>query len=176
VYRWKGHADTCAIASTADDNILWLRIGVQQFKLRTSKCIHAFPSEAEYPNSFPIVSIVQMHEDFYEPSGTIGLERLEKYWALRKQSSRSAEQAAILLAMTQAQARVLDLNRFKPKSRDDPRLQTLQVRERVDIRCCLLISETGSPSFSWSIDTMFRLSDVSAVASTLMQSILLHVR
>lgn len=102
---------------------------MQQFKLRTSRCIHAFPSEDEYPNSFPIASIVQLNEDFYEPSGTIGLERLEKYWALRKQSSRSVEQAAILLAMAQAQARVLDLNRFNRKLHHDPKLQTLKVRD-----------------------------------------------
>lgn len=69
-----------------------------------------------------------MNEDFYEPAGTIGLERLEKYWSLRKQSSRSVEQAAILLAMAQAQARVLDLDRFKADQQDDSRLQTLQVR------------------------------------------------
>ena len=83
-----------------------------------------------------------MSEDFYEPPGTIGLERLEKYWALRSQSARSVEQAAILLAMTQAQARVLDLNRFDPDLHDDPRLQTLQVRDIV--RFCLL------PADSWA--------------------------
>lgn len=73
------------------------------------------------------------NEDFYEPSGTIGLERLEKYWSLRKQSSRSAEQAATLLAMTQAQARVLDLSRFDSKQRNDSRLQTLQVNDMSNI-------------------------------------------
>jgi len=132
------YADNDINSSTADDDILWLRIGVQQFKLRTSKTIHAFPSEREYPHSFPIASVVQLNDDFYEPSGTIGLERLEKYWALRKGSSRNVEQAAILLAMAQAQARVLDLSRFDSKLQDDPKLQTLQVRNDVDIHCCSL--------------------------------------
>lgn len=120
---------------------------MQQFKLRTSKCIHAFPSEAEYPYSFPIASIVQMNEDFYEPSGTIGLESLEKYWALRKQSSRSVEQAAILLAMAQAQARVLDVDRFDPKLHRDSRLQTLQVKKKFNVRCYILTTKLGSLSF-----------------------------
>jgi hypothetical protein len=107
---------------------------VQQFKLRTSKCIHAFPS-GDYTESFPIAAIMPANEDFYEPPGTVGLERLEKYWSLRKQSSRPAEQAAILLAMTQAQARVLDLGRFDSKQHDDSRLQTLQVRDMFHIVC-----------------------------------------
>jgi hypothetical protein len=105
---------------------------VQQFKLRTSKCIHAFPS-GDYTESFPIAAIMPANEDFYEPPGTIGLERLEKYWSLRKQSSRSAEQAATLLAMTQAQARVLDLGRFESTQHKDSRLQTLQVHDTSNI-------------------------------------------
>jgi hypothetical protein len=143
-------ADNSTFTSTAEDDILWLRIGVQQFKLRTSKCVHAFPSEAEYSeykHSFPIAAIVQMHEDFYEPPQTTGLERLEKYWSLRNQSSRSVEQAAILLAMAQAQARVLDLNRFKRGVHHDRRLQMLQVRDNATIRCLLLTKQNSSLSF-----------------------------
>jgi hypothetical protein len=99
---------------------------VQPFKLRTSKCIHAFPAEGEYPDSFPIAAVMPMNEDLYEPPGTVALETQEKYWALRKQTSRSAEHTAVLLAMIQAQARVLDLSRFPRRMRDDPKLQTLQ--------------------------------------------------
>jgi hypothetical protein len=104
---------------------------VQQFKLRTSKCIHAFPSEDEYPNSFPIAAIMRRNEDLYEPPGTIGLERLEKYWFQRKKASRKLEHSAVLLAMAQAQARVLDLNRFDPSLQSDPKLQNLQVRDNL---------------------------------------------
>ena len=103
-----------------------LRIGVQQFKLHTSKCVHAFPSEHEYPNRFPIAAIMRMNEDYYEPPETIGLDRLEKYWSLRKKSSRSLESTAILLAMCQAQARILDLKRFDVALHRDPKLQMLQ--------------------------------------------------
>ena len=128
---------------------------MQQFKLRTSKCIHAYP-EGEYQHTFPIAAIVEMKEDFYEPSGKIGLGRLEKYWALRKESSRSAEQSAILLAMAQAQARILDLSRFGPKLHRDSRLQTLQVgRQRLILSLLANLSNDSLLSL-WLIDIMFK--------------------
>lgn len=80
-------------------------------------------------------------EDFYEPPGTIGLAPLEKYWALRKESARSVEQAAVLLAMTQAQAAVLDLSISDPKLHTDPRLQTLQVMVTVCPNSLLLANQ-----------------------------------
>lgn len=97
-----------------------------------------------------------MNEDFYEPSGTIGLGRLEKYWALRKQSSRPAEQAAILLAMAQAQARMLDLSRFDPKMHRHSSLQTLQVRDGASLSYRSLTNANNSPLSLWLTDTTFR--------------------
>lgn len=70
---------------------------------------------------------MQLNEDYYEPEKEKGLPYLEEYWKRRNQSSRAAEQAAILLAMAQGQADELDPNRFPGELRGNPILQTLQV-------------------------------------------------
>jgi hypothetical protein len=120
------------INSNSEDRVLGLRIGNETFPVETSACFRGYPSEDEYPHSFPIASIVELNHDFYEPPATVGLETHEKYWALRSQSSRPMEQAAILLAMAQAQANVLPLNRFQPDLHQDHKLQTLQVSDIID--------------------------------------------
>ncbi len=101
-------------------------MGVQTFKLRTLKCIHAFPS-GDHTERFPVAAIMPT-EDLYAPSPKKTLEARLKHGQAREKSSKLAEQSAILLAMAQAQADVLYLDRFKTDQRNDSRLQTLQVR------------------------------------------------
>ena len=72
------------------------------------------------PARFPLAAILPQNIDVYTPQPEVcSYETLCDYRTLRKQLSRLREQVAVLVAMAQSQAQVLDIRRFRNK---DPRL------------------------------------------------------
>jgi hypothetical protein len=91
----------------------------------TSTSVCTFPSESEYPARFPIAAILPYTEDLYEPLlKTWDSTVLGEWRSKRRQSSKSYEQIAVLVAMAQYQAQVLDIRRFQIK---DSRLDVYEV-------------------------------------------------
>ncbi len=91
----------------------------------TTKCACAFPNENDYPARFAIAAILPQTEDVYEPSPGIWTHADLSGWRnWRKKSSKSLEQIAVLVAMAQHQAQVVDLSACQSK---DPRLDIFEV-------------------------------------------------
>lgn len=109
--------------SNAEDSQFWVTLGLRKYMMLTSGGACAFPSEDEYPARFPIAAILPQTMDMYEEKCSFDV--LNDYRRLRKQSSMSWEQIAVLVAMAQSQAQVLDIKRFEI---DDPRLNVFEVR------------------------------------------------
>lgn len=93
----------------------------------TSGCAQAFPDENEYPARFPIASILPHTKDLYEHlTGALYYSEEQIWENWRKTTSKSMEQVAVLLAMAQDQAHVLDTNRFD--NNNDSRLHVFEVQ------------------------------------------------
>ncbi len=102
-----------------------LKLGRPEYKLFTTRCACAFPNEKEFPDGFPIAAILPYTKDLYEDLLRMPSEDGLKDWQCgRKESPKSMEQIAVLVAMAQYQAKVLDVNRFDIK---DPKLDTFEV-------------------------------------------------
>ena len=92
----------------------------------TTRCAHAFPNEKEFPDRFPIATILPHTKDLYEQLlGTPSEDERKAWQDWRKKSSKSLEQIFVLVAMAQYQAKVLDTNRFDI---NDPKLDAFEVQ------------------------------------------------
>jgi hypothetical protein len=92
----------------------------------TTRCANAFPNEKEFPDRFPIATILPHIKDLYEQLLETPSEDERKAWQdWRKNSSKPLEQTAVLVAMAQYQAKVLDTNRF---DKNDPKLDAFEVQ------------------------------------------------
>lgn len=93
--------------------------------MRTTRSACAFPSEKEYPARFPIAAILPQTIDLYEPMpGTWPSSILSDWQSSRRKSPKPLEQIAVLVAMAQYQAQVLDIRRFQI---EDSRLDVFEV-------------------------------------------------
>ena len=91
----------------------------------TTRSTCVFPREEDYPARFPIAAILPQTEDLYEPRpGTWSSDILSDWQSWRKKSSKFLEQIALLVAMAQQQAQVLDISRSQ---NEDPRLNIFEV-------------------------------------------------